>query len=135
MPAHSSGKYHIKWTQLASLPAPMWESYVTVQDKKIYVAGALSPVDDALHQIYVYDVNTDLWGQLPPSGRYCDVPHTIGGKLVIIGGCLSATKKDLEPIKSPRLMKVVNLRHFIILQLGVDQGWLLTLILLLLLEE
>ena len=30
---------------------------------------------------------------LPPSGHYYGVPHTIGGKLMIIGGCLSATKK------------------------------------------
>ena len=30
---------------------------------------------------------------MPPSGHYYGIPHIIGGKLVIIGGCLSATKK------------------------------------------
>ena len=92
MPALTSGRYHIKWTQLANLPAPMYYAYVTVQDKKIYVAGGNSPVDDAEHQVYVYDINTDQWDQLPPSGHYYGVIHIIGGKLAIIGGRLSATK-------------------------------------------
>ena len=70
----------------------MYLAYVTVQDKKVYVAGGASPVDDAEHQVYVYDVNTDHWDQLPPSGHYYGIPHIIGGKLAIIGGALSATK-------------------------------------------
>jgi len=39
----------------------MFDAYVTVQDKKVYVAGGFSPVDDAHDQVYVYDVNTDHW--------------------------------------------------------------------------
>ena len=91
IPALTSGRYHIKWTQLANLPVPMYGAFVTVQDKKVYVAGGNSPVDDAKHQVYVYDVNTDHWDQLPPSGHHYGVPHIIGGKLAIIGGRLSAT--------------------------------------------
>ena len=30
----TSGRYHIKWTQLADLPAPLYDAYVAVQDKK-----------------------------------------------------------------------------------------------------
>ena len=100
MPALTSGRYHIKWTQLANLPAPMYDAYVTVQDKKVYVAGGISPVDDAKHQVYVYDVNTNHWDQLPPSGHYYGIPHIIGGKLVIIGGCLSATKKRTNKVST-----------------------------------
>ena len=92
MPALTSGRYHIKWTQLANLPAQMCRAYVTVQDKKVYVAGGNSPVVDAMHQVYVYDVNTDHWDQLPPSGHYYGVPYIIGGKLAIIGGWLHAVK-------------------------------------------
>ncbi|XP_065906643.1 probable serine/threonine-protein kinase roco4 isoform X2 [Dysidea avara] len=80
MTALNSGRYHIKWTQLANLPAPMYGAYVTVQDKKVYVAGGSTPVDDAQHQVYVYDTNTDHWDQLPPSGHYLGVPHIIGGR-------------------------------------------------------
>ena len=97
MSALTSGRYHIKWTQLADLPAPLYSAYVAVQHHKIYVAGGGSPVDDAKHQVYVYDINTDQWGQLP-SGLYRGVPHIIGGKLVIIGGYLSATGKRTNKV-------------------------------------
>jgi len=33
-------------------------AYVTVQDKKVYVAGGVSPVGDAKHQVYIYDVRS-----------------------------------------------------------------------------
>ena len=99
MPALISGRYHIKWTQLADLPAPLYTAYVAVQHHKIYVTGD-SPVEDAYHQVYVYDINTDQWGQLPPSGHYYGIPHIIGGKLVIIGGRLSATKKMTNKVST-----------------------------------
>ena len=99
MPTLTSGRYHIKWTQLADLPVPLYGAYVAVQHHKIYVTGD-SPVEDAVHQVYVYDINTDQWGQLPPSGHYYGVPHIIGGKLVIIGGRLSATKKRTNKVST-----------------------------------
>ena len=92
MPALTSGRFNIKWTQLADLPAPLYDTCVAVQHHKIYVTGN-SPVEDAKHQVYVYNINTDQWGQLPPSGHYFGIPHNIGGRLAIIGGRLSATKK------------------------------------------
>ena len=100
MPTLASGRYYIKWTQLANLPVPLFYAYVAVQHHKIYVAGGVSPVEDAEHQVYVYDINTDQWGQLPPSGHYYGVPHIIGGKLVIIGGRLSATKKMTNKVST-----------------------------------
>ena len=99
MPALTSGKYHIKWTQLADLPAPLYGPYVAVQHHKIYVTGD-GPVEVAKHQVYIYDINTDRWGQLPPSGHYYGIPHIIGGKLVIIGGRLSATKKMTNKVST-----------------------------------
>ena len=100
MLALTSGRYHIKWTRLADLPAPLFNAYVAVQHHKIYVAGGDSPVDDALHQVYVYDTNTNRWGQLPPSGHYFGIPHIIGGKLVVIGGRLSATKRRTNKVST-----------------------------------
>ena len=92
MPTLTSGRYQIKRTQLANLPVPLRDAFVAVQHHKIYVTGGNGPVEHAKHQVYVYDVNTDQWGQLPPSGHYKGIPHTIGGKLAVIGGRLSATK-------------------------------------------
>jgi len=100
MPALTSGRYQIKWTQLANLPVPMYRACVTVQDKKVYVGGGDTPVDDADYLVYIYDVNTDHWDQLPPSGHYGGVPHIIGGKLAIIGGQLLATKKMTNKVST-----------------------------------
>ena len=100
MPALTSGRYHIKWTQLADLPAPLYGAYVAVQRHKIYVTGNEGPVEGPKHQVYVYDINTDQWDQLRPSGHYYGIPHIIGGKLVIIGGRLSITKKMTNKVST-----------------------------------
>ena len=84
---------------MADLPVPLFDAYVAVQHHKIYVTGD-SPVEGALDQVYVYDINTDQWGQLPPSGHYYGFPHIIGGKLVSIGGRLSATKKMTNKVST-----------------------------------
>ena len=65
MPTLTSGRYHIKWTQLADIPVPLSGEYVAVQHHKIYVTGVSCPVKGAEHQVYVYDINTDQWGYLP----------------------------------------------------------------------
>ena len=99
MPTLNSDRYHIKWTQLADLSAPLFDAYVAVQHHKIYVTGD-SPLEDARDQVYVYDINTDQWGQLPLSDHYYGIPHIISGKLVIIGGRLSATKKRTNKVST-----------------------------------
>ena len=99
MPTLTSNKHHIKWTQLADLPAPLCNVYIAVQHHKIYVTGD-SPVENVQHQVYVYDINIDQWGQLPPSGHYYGIPHIIGGKLAVIGGRLSATKKMTNKVST-----------------------------------
>ena len=103
MPTLTSDRNHIKWTQMADLPAPLSRAlssaYVAVQHHKIYVTSD-SPVEDAKHLLYVYDINTDQWGQLPPSGHYYGILHIIGGELVIIGGRLSATKKRTNKVST-----------------------------------
>ena len=84
---------------MADLPSPIFDAYVAVQHHKIYVTGD-GPVEDAEHQVHIYDINTDQWGQLPPSGHYYGIPHIIGGKLAIIGGRLSATKKTTNKVST-----------------------------------
>ena len=100
MPALTSGRYCIGWTQLANLPNPLYAAYVTVQDMKVYVAGGTSPVDDARNEVYVYDFDTDHWDQLPPSGHHFGIPQIVGGKLVIIGGMLCETKKMTNKVST-----------------------------------
>ena len=99
IPAFTSDRYHIKWTQLADLPVPLFDAHVAVQHHKVYVTGD-SPNTDAPHHVYVYDLNPNQWSQLPPSGHYYGIPHIIGGRLAIIGGCLSATKKMTNKVST-----------------------------------
>ena len=84
---------------MADLPVPLYYVHVAVHHHKIFVTGN-SPVKDAKHQVYVYNINTDQWGQLPPSGQYYGVPHIIGDKLTIIGGCNSATMKRTNKVST-----------------------------------
>ena len=62
-----------------------------VQGHKIYVAGYNTATTNTLQYVYVYDVSTDCWDNLPNPGQYYGVPHVIGGKLCIIGGRLCST--------------------------------------------
>ena len=84
---------------MADLPVPLCDAYVAVQHHKIYVTGD-SSVEDTKHQVYVYDINTDQWCQLPPSSHYLSISHIIGGRLAIIGGRLSATKKRTNKVST-----------------------------------
>ena len=85
---------------MADLPVPLYDARIAVQHHKIYVGGGDSPVEDAQHHVYVHDINTDQWGQLPSSGHYYGIPHIIGGRLTIIGGRLSATKKITNKVST-----------------------------------
>ena len=100
MPALTSDRCRIKWTRLADLPAPLYHVHVAVHGHKIYVAGGRSPVERAEHQVYVYNINTDQWGQLLSPGHYGGIPHIIGDKLAIIGGRLSSNGKRTNKVST-----------------------------------
>ena len=65
-----------------------------------FISMPMSSIVDTIHQVYVYDINTDQWGHLLPSGHHLGIPYIIGGKLVIIGGRLSATKKRTNKVST-----------------------------------
>ena len=65
----------------------------------MYITG-VSPNDEALHQVLVYNIDADHWDQLPVSGHYFGIPHIIGGRLTIIGGRLSATNKRTNTVST-----------------------------------
>ena len=84
---------------MADLPVPLYNAHAAVLNHKIYVTG-MSSVEGAKHQVYVYNVDDDQWGQLPPSGHYYSIPHVIGDRLAIIGGHLSATEKVTNKVST-----------------------------------
>ena len=88
--AFSSGRYHIKWTQLADLLVSpiMLSLYIAVQDQTIYVAGHASAVAEAHEQLqaYVYDVSIPISGGSCLSQVNTMVHHVaiIKGKLLLV---------------------------------------------------
>ena len=50
--------------------------------------------------MYVYDVNTDQWAQLPSSDHYLGIPCIVSGILTIIGGRSSATILNTKKVSS-----------------------------------
>ena len=55
---------------------------------------------DVLHHVFVYDIDGDRWDTLPSSDQYCAIPHIIGGKLTLIGGCLLSTKMKTNKVST-----------------------------------
>ena len=100
LPALTSSRYHIKWIQQSDLPAPMFDPYVTIQDKKIYVTGGTSPEDNAFDQVYIYDINANQWDHIPPSGQCGGIPQIVGGKFIVIGGLLPESKLDTNKVST-----------------------------------
>ena len=50
--------------------------------------------------MYVYDLDTDCWDQLPPPGHYLGIPQIVGGRLVIFGGRQSDTKERTNKVST-----------------------------------
>ena len=48
----------------------MYRANVTVQDRKIYVTGGVSTNVNATHQVFVYEIDNNRWGQLPAPDHY-----------------------------------------------------------------
>ena len=100
LPTLTSGKCHIKWKRLTHLPAPLHAANIAVQDRKVYVTGGISSIEDAEYQVFVYEIDNDRWGQLPTPDHYYAIPHIIGGKLTLIGGSLIATDKITNKVST-----------------------------------
>ena len=83
MPTLTSSKYHIKWTQLADLPAAMYDAHIAVQDRKIYISGGIG---DVINLVFVYEIDNNRWDTLPPLNHCYAIPHIIGNKLTLVGG-------------------------------------------------
>ena len=100
MAAFTSDRHRINWTRLADLPSPLYAAHAVIKEQKVYVAGGDSLFENTKNQIFVYDLTSDQWDELPPSGHYYGIPHIIGGKLAIVGGRLSATMRMTNKVST-----------------------------------
>ena len=95
----ASSKHYINWTQLADLPVPLYNAHAVVQNRKIYVTGQ-SPIEGMECQVFMFDITKNHWCQLPQSGHSFGILHIVGGKLVVIGGRLVATKNRTNKVST-----------------------------------
>jgi len=91
--ALQSGYYDITWERCADLPSPMYNTSAVQHDKKVYVMAGEAPDNDTYYQVYCYNIMSDQWEQLPSPCHYKGILQIIDGKLTVIGGRDSVTKK------------------------------------------
>lgn len=80
------------WEQLDDAPFARLEMAVAAHDGRIWLAGGLSPVGDALIDVDVFDPSNGAWSEGPslPSPLHHAALVSDGERLVLIGGYLGS---------------------------------------------
>ena len=93
MEALQTKQYHLKWEKCADLPKRLYEASVAVDGDNVYVTAGTASKDETYNNVYCYDVTTDQWDTLPPSGHRCGVLCMMDSNLSVIGGQDPAAEK------------------------------------------
>ena len=80
------------WEVLDDAPFARLEMAVTAHDGRIWLAGGLSPLGDALADVEIFDPSTGEWSDGPslPTGVHHAALVSDGGRLIFIGGYIGA---------------------------------------------
>ena len=100
MPALQSGCYELTWEKCADLPSPMYLASAVLHNEKVHVMAGDAPDDDTLHYVYTYDIHSNHWDTLPPPGHTHGVLQIIDGKLSVIGGGDTSTRKVTNKVST-----------------------------------
>jgi len=98
MEALQTKQYHLKWEKCADLPRRMYSTSVVVDDNNVYVTAGGTPMDETRNYVYSYDIVTDQWNTLPPSGHRAGVLCMVDDTLSIFGGQGSFTFECLNKV-------------------------------------
>ena len=91
--ALQSKQYHLKWYKCADLPRRMYEASVAVDDNNVYVNAGSAPEEETENNVYHYNITTDQWNTLPPSGHVMGVLYMVDSNLSMFGGTDLVTNK------------------------------------------
>jgi len=91
-------QYHLKWDKCADLPRRMYTTSVVVDDNNVYVTAGGAPENETYNNVYCYDIVTDQWNTLPPSGHRRGVLCMVDDTLSIFGGQDSVTYEHLNKV-------------------------------------
>ena len=91
IPALENGKYYMKWRRCTNLLFPLYAASVATDSEHVYVTGDCAE-KEVLNVVFVYNIASDLWRQLPPSDHCWGVLQIVGDKLTLFGGIDHHTK-------------------------------------------
>ena len=86
MPALQSGCYNLIWDKCADLPSPMYLASAVLHNEKVHVMAGGAPDIDTYHYVFSYDIFSNHWDTLAPTGHAFGILQIIDGKLSVIGG-------------------------------------------------
>ena len=91
-PAPSSSGVADRWQRLADAPFARLEMAVAAHEGRIFLAGGLSPLGDALTDVEIFDPQTGAWTEGPslPTGIHHAALVSDGERLILIGGYLGS---------------------------------------------
>jgi non-specific serine/threonine protein kinase len=81
------------WTELPDAPLARLEMATTAHDGRIWMAGGLSPLGEAISEVEVFDPATDEWTSGPPLPTAIHHAALVsdGDRLLLIGGYLGSS--------------------------------------------
>jgi len=90
-PSASSGDV-VAWERLADAPFARLEMAVAAHRGRIFLAGGLSSLGEALIEVDIFDPSTDAWAEGPslPAGVHHAALVSDGDRLLLIGGYLGS---------------------------------------------
>ena len=83
----------LAWTELAPAPLARLEMATAAHDGRIWMAGGLSPLGEAVSEVEIYDPATGEWSSGPtlPTGIHHSTLVSDGDRLLLIGGYLGVS--------------------------------------------
>jgi non-specific serine/threonine protein kinase len=81
------------WTEVADAPLARLEMATAAHDGRIWLAGGLSPLGEAVAEVEVFDPDSGEWASGPslPTGLHHAALVSDGDRLLLIGGYIGAT--------------------------------------------
>ena len=88
------------WTEVPDAPLARLEMATAAHEGRIWMAGGLSPLGEALTEVEIFDPATDEWTSGPPlpTGLHHAALVSDGDRLLLIGGYIGSSFSQLTEI-------------------------------------
>lgn len=92
-PPSSPGAVELAWSELPPAPLARLEMAAAAHDGRIWLAGGLSPLGEAVSEVEIFEPATGEWSSGPalPTGVHHAALVSDGDRLLLIGGYIGAS--------------------------------------------